>query len=100
MHVRSNLIQCTNVDLILIADQRNQSYEKNWTKKSIHLILAPSMKFNIMSYFIYTDLISSMLDQRPVDPGSHLIHICAYGPKYFGKTINQFLELVDISVFQ
>jgi len=25
--------------------------------------------FNIMSYFIYTDLISSLLDPRLVDPG-------------------------------
>jgi len=26
--------------------------------------------FNIMSHFIYTDLISSLLDPRLVDPGS------------------------------
>jgi len=30
-----------------------------------------------MSYFIYTDLIST-LDQKPVDPGSTLIHVGAY----------------------
>jgi len=33
-----------------------------------------------MSYFGYTNLISSFLDPRPVDPGSTLIHIGAYGP--------------------
>jgi len=33
-----------------------------------------------MSYFIYTDLISSLLDPKLVDPGSTLIHIDAYGP--------------------
>jgi len=34
-----------------------------------------------MSYFIYTDLISSFLDPRLVDPGSTLIHVGACGPK-------------------
>jgi len=34
-----------------------------------------------MSYFIYTDLISSLLDPRLVDPGSILIYVGAYGPK-------------------
>jgi len=29
--------------------------------------------FNIMSYFIYIDLISSLLDPRLIDPGSTLI---------------------------
>jgi len=28
-----------------------------------------------MSYFIYTDLINSLLDQRLVDLGSTLIHV-------------------------
>jgi len=32
-----------------------------------------------MSHFIYTDLISSLLDPRLVDPGSTLIYIGAYG---------------------
>jgi len=41
-----------------------------------YLILAPS----ITCYFIYTDLISSLLDPRLVDPGSTLIHIGAYDP--------------------
>jgi len=27
-----------------------------------------------MSYFIYTDLISSLLDSRFIDPGSTLMH--------------------------
>jgi len=29
--------------------------------------------FNIMSYFIYTDLINSLVDPNLVDPGSKLI---------------------------
>jgi len=33
-----------------------------------------------MSYFIYTDLISSLLDPRPVDPGSTLIYVGSYSP--------------------
>jgi len=37
-----------------------------------------------MSYFIYTDLISSLLDPKlQVDPGSTLIHVGAYGPNCF-----------------
>jgi len=39
-----------------------------------------------MSYFIYTDLISSLLDPRLVDPGSTLIHVGAY---YDLKTFQQ-----------
>jgi len=30
------------------------------------------------SYFIYTDLISSLLDPKLVDPGSTLIHVGVY----------------------
>jgi len=37
--------------------------------------------FNIMSYFIYTDLISSLLDPALDDPGSALIHFSAYNPR-------------------
>jgi len=33
-----------------------------------------------MSYFIYTDLIRSLLDPRLVDPGSTLIHVGACSP--------------------
>jgi len=33
-----------------------------------------------MLYFIYTDLISSLLDPRLVDPGSILIYVGTYGP--------------------
>jgi len=36
---------------------------------------------NIMSSFIYTDLISSLLDPRIVDPGSTLIYVGACGRK-------------------
>jgi len=31
-----------------------------------------------MSYFIYSDAISSLLDPRLVDPGSTLIHVGAF----------------------
>jgi len=34
-----------------------------------------------MSCFTYTDLISSLLDPKLVDPGSTLIHVDANGPK-------------------
>jgi len=34
-----------------------------------------------MSYFIYANLISSLLVLRLVDPGSTLIHVCAFGLK-------------------
>jgi len=34
-----------------------------------------------MSYFIYTDLITSLLDPSLVDPGSTLIHVGAHSPK-------------------
>jgi len=34
-----------------------------------------------MSYFNYADLISSLLDPRPFEPGSTLIYVVAYGPK-------------------
>jgi len=33
-----------------------------------------------MSYFICTDLISSLLDLRLVDPGSTLTHVGAFEP--------------------
>jgi len=33
-----------------------------------------------MSHFVYTDLISSLLDPRLVDPGSTLKHVGAHGP--------------------
>jgi len=37
--------------------------------------------FNVVPYFIYTDLISGLPDPRLVDPGSSLIHVNAYDPK-------------------
>jgi len=40
-----------------------------------------------MSYFIYTDFISSLLDPRFVDPGSSLIYIGAYGPKALKRMV-------------
>jgi len=36
---------------------------------------------NIWSYFIYTDLISSLLNTRLVDPGSTLIYVDTFGSK-------------------
>jgi len=42
----------------------------------IYLILAPSISYNL--YFIYSDLISSLLDPRLVNPGSTFIHVDAY----------------------
>jgi len=33
-----------------------------------------------MLYFIYTDIISSLLDPKLIDSGSTLIHVSAYGP--------------------
>jgi len=65
----------------LIADQRNfkakylQNGEENCSKKYIYLILVPSI-----SYFIYADLISSLLDVKLVDSGSTLIYVGTYGP--------------------
>jgi len=55
----------------LIADQRNfkakylQNGEENWTHFS---------SFNITSSLICTDLISSLLDPKLVDPVSTLVH--------------------------
>jgi len=39
-----------------------------------------------MSHLIYTDLISSLLDPRLIDPGSTLIHVGAYDPKEIKPT--------------
>jgi len=41
-----------------------------------------------MSYFIYTDLISSFLDLRLLDLGSTLIYVGAHGPKKLYKPID------------
>jgi len=73
-------VVCTVVDQNLIADQRNfgarylQNGEKNWTKSR-------SISFYHVQYrviFLYTDLISSLLDPRLVDPGLTLIYVGAY----------------------
>jgi len=34
--------------------------------------------FNIVPYFIYTDFVSRLLEQRLVDPGSTLMHVGEY----------------------
>jgi len=36
-----------------------------------------------MLYFIYTDLISSLLDPKLVSPGLTLIYVVAHGPKCY-----------------
>jgi len=45
-----------------------------------------------MSYFMYTDLISSLLDPRLVDPGSTLIFVGAYG---FEQTWGEMFDKSD-----
>jgi len=55
-----------------------------------------------MPYFIYTDLISSLLDLRLVDPGSTLIHVDAYDPNWltaFHKQ-NHYQQKIDIFDFR
>jgi len=43
-----------------------------------------------MSHFIYTDLISSLLDPRLVDPGSTLIYVGAYVSMQLTRYSKQF----------
>jgi len=50
------------------------------TKLKRTVDLSHCSSFNMMSYFIYTDLIISLLDERLVDPGLTLIHFGAYDP--------------------
>jgi len=57
-------------------------------KTELKVDLSHFSSFNIMLYFIYTDLISSLLDPRFVDPGSILIHVGAYDPKIFNSFKN------------
>jgi len=53
----------------------------------------PNSSFNIMSYFIYTDLINSLLDPSLVDPGLNLIHTTlSEGPQKTVLTINKVLR--------
>jgi len=54
---------CTKIDQNLILNHLNFS------------------SFTIMSYFIYTDFSSGLLDPRLVDLGLTLIHISAYNSK-------------------
>jgi len=49
-----------------------------------------------MSYFIYTDLISSLLDPKPVDPGSTLIYVGAY-ILIFMIEISCYIAKIDIA---
>jgi len=49
-----------------------------------------------MSYFICTDLISSLLDPRLVDPGLILINFGTYGPKgWKNKNLNGISILLE-----
>jgi len=58
-----------------------------------------------MSHFIYTDLISSLLDPKLVNPGSILIHVDTYGSRfaclYFGLawTGYRFLDMKQNYLF-
>jgi len=50
-----------------------------------------------MSYFIYTDLISSLLDPTLIDPGSiwsMLVHITSASTKIFGNLSSFWFDLV------
>jgi len=46
-------------------------------KTELKIDLSHFSSFNITSYFIYTDLITSLPDPRLVDPGSILFHVGA-----------------------
>jgi len=43
-------------------------------KTELRVDVSHFSSFNITSYLIYTDLISSLLDPRLADPGSTLVH--------------------------
>jgi len=47
-----------------------------------------------MSYFIYTDLISILLDQSLVDPGLTLIYVGAYDRKSACYNIENYLKTI------
>jgi len=47
-----------------------------------------------MSYFIYTDLICTLLDPKLVDPGSILIYVGAYDPKW--RELNENLNIAKL----
>jgi len=63
-------------------------------KTELKVDLSHVSSFNIMSYFIFTDLISCLLDPRLVDPGSTLIYVGAYDPKFLSNysTVPQTLK--------
>jgi len=52
-----------------------------------------------MSYLIDTDLISSLLDLKHIDPGSTLIYIGTYGPKFF-NSISETLAYNALSAIE
>jgi len=49
-----------------------------------------------MPYFIYTDLMCSLLDPKLVDLGSTLIYVGAYGPKSFYSPRAIFLKWIGL----
>jgi len=55
---------------------------KTVRKTELKVEISHFSSFNIMPYFVYADIISSLLDLRLVDPGSgsSLINGGAYGP--------------------
>jgi len=48
-----------------------------------------------MPYFIYVDLISSLLDSKIVDPGSTLIHVGAMVHVFFLSSFESFFKADD-----
>jgi len=68
--------RCTKVDQNLIAEKAKYLQKDEENNKKVDL--SHFNFFNIMPYFIYTDLISNLLDPRLVDPGSTLIHVGTY----------------------
>jgi len=83
--MKVNLVRIvrTNVDATLIADQRNFKAKYLRSDEETELNSRSISNFNtfyIMLYFIYTYILSSLLDPRLVDLGSTLIHVSACNP--------------------
>jgi len=93
---KSFRVVCTNVDKNLISDHRNfkAKYLQNGEKIKLKVDPFHFSSFNIMSHFIYTDLISNLLDPRLVDPGLILIYVGAnnQGPLY----LDTILKVTEI----
>jgi len=62
-----------------------------------------SISFKIMSYFIYTDLISNLLFQRLVDPGSALCTLVHTALKYLVLSclfVNLFVKMHLVGTYK